>query len=180
MLCGLLGPLSFVFLPGLYTFAYHIPTLYTSAPELPSMYFAFELCLRMLRYLSLLFVLFKDHRHCRLAEKPDDIPTTMTPATRLASFALGQCLRRNSPAILHVRPRRNFSATYLRRATLASQVQSKPTLLLSSPSPEYLEQEEIDVDLPPLEQVKLVITDRAAEVNTQVHSVLLPLSIMFL
>ncbi|KAG6861691.1 hypothetical protein C0995_013260 [Termitomyces sp. Mi166 len=49
------------------------------------------------------------------------------------------------------------------KATLASQVQGKPTLLLSSPSPEYLEQEEIDVDLPPLEEVNLVITDRAAE-----------------
>ncbi|KAG6920049.1 hypothetical protein DXG01_010117 [Tephrocybe rancida] len=39
----------------------------------------------------------------------------------------------------------------------------KPTLLLSTPSPEYLEQEEIDVDLPPPEDVNLVITDRAAE-----------------
>ncbi|KAG5350488.1 hypothetical protein C0989_010795 [Termitomyces sp. Mn162] len=39
----------------------------------------------------------------------------------------------------------------------------KPTLLLSSPSLEYLEREEIDVDLPPPEEVKLVITDRAAE-----------------
>ncbi|KAG6857758.1 hypothetical protein H0H87_004174 [Tephrocybe sp. NHM501043] len=39
----------------------------------------------------------------------------------------------------------------------------KPTLLLSTPSPEYLEEEEIDVDLPPPEEVNLVITDRAAE-----------------
>ncbi|KAG6886317.1 hypothetical protein C0993_006727 [Termitomyces sp. T159_Od127] len=101
---------------------------------------------------------------CRAA---DDIPTTMTLAARFASFTLGRraslCLRRNSPTIPHVRGSRNFSVTHLRRATLASQVQGKPTLLLSSPSPEYLEQEEIDVDLPPLEEVKLVITDRAAE-----------------
>ncbi|KAG5734519.1 hypothetical protein E4T56_gene4327 [Termitomyces sp. T112] len=95
----------------------------------------------------------------------------MTPTfTRLASFALQQrasLCQRNLPPLLHFRPRhhtpRNFSVTHLQKATLASQVQGKPTLLLSSPSLEYLEREEIDVDLPPPEEVKLVITDRAAE-----------------
>ncbi|KAJ3500347.1 hypothetical protein NLJ89_g9840 [Agrocybe chaxingu] len=38
-----------------------------------------------------------------------------------------------------------------------------PTVVLFSPSKEYIEQEELDVELLPPEQVKLEITDRAAE-----------------
>jgi len=58
---------------------------------------------------------------------------------------------------------RKFSITPFRNATLASQSQGKPTVVLSSPSAEYIEQEELDVELPPLKEVNLVITDRAAE-----------------
>jgi hypothetical protein len=38
-------------------------------------------------------------------------------------------------------------------------------VVLQTPSPEYIEQEELDVELLPSEEVKLVITDRAAEVR---------------
>ncbi|KAG6813769.1 hypothetical protein H0H92_007721 [Tricholoma furcatifolium] len=96
----------------------------------------------------------------------------MIPVTaRLASLFLQRrtslCLRSNcTPWPQSQATRfftRQFSATLFRSATLASQVEGKPTVLLSSPSAKYLEQEEIDVDLPPLEEVNLVITDRAAE-----------------
>ncbi|KAF8160882.1 hypothetical protein B0H34DRAFT_653794 [Crassisporium funariophilum] len=49
------------------------------------------------------------------------------------------------------------------RAALASSLPTKPTVVLSSPSLEYIEKEEINVDLIPPEQVNLEITDRAAE-----------------
>ncbi|KAF8629117.1 hypothetical protein AX17_005703 [Amanita inopinata Kibby_2008] len=49
------------------------------------------------------------------------------------------------------------------RATVASRPPSHPTLLLQTPSPKYVAQEELDVDLPRPENVKLIITDRAAE-----------------
>ncbi|KAG5651001.1 hypothetical protein H0H81_010260 [Sphagnurus paluster] len=58
---------------------------------------------------------------------------------------------------------RAFTNTLFRNATLAQQPQGEPTIVLSSPSKEYIEQEEIDVELPAPEDVKLVITDRAAE-----------------
>jgi len=50
-----------------------------------------------------------------------------------------------------------------RQATFAASLETRPTQLLSTPSPEFLEKEEIDVELLPPEDVKLVITDRAAE-----------------
>ena len=50
-----------------------------------------------------------------------------------------------------------------RKASLAAKPPTHPTVLLSSPSPAYVQQEELDVELPP-ENVNLVITDRAAEV----------------
>lgn len=37
--------------------------------------------------------------------------------------------------------------------------------MLQTPSPEYLEQEELDVELLPSDQIELIITDRAAEVG---------------
>ncbi|KAJ2931297.1 hypothetical protein H1R20_g5829, partial [Candolleomyces eurysporus] len=48
-------------------------------------------------------------------------------------------------------------------AALASEISAQPTIVLDTPSREYLEEEELDVELIPPEQVKLVITDRAAE-----------------
>lgn len=59
---------------------------------------------------------------------------------------------------------RHLSSTHHRQAALASKLPAKPTVVLTSPSLEYLKSEEIDVDLIPKDHVKLVITDRAAEV----------------
>ena len=41
---------------------------------------------------------------------------------------------------------------------------SNKTVLVHMPSPDYIVQEELDVDLPPKENVRLIITDRAADV----------------
>jgi hypothetical protein len=60
---------------------------------------------------------------------------------------------------------RHLSSTRYRRAALASNLTAKPTVVLTSPSLEYLKSEEIDVELIPKDHVKLVITDRAAEVR---------------
>jgi len=40
---------------------------------------------------------------------------------------------------------------------------SKSTVLLTRPSPKYLEQEELDVDLIPQKDINIEVTDRAAE-----------------
>ncbi|KAF8070375.1 hypothetical protein FPV67DRAFT_1016255 [Lyophyllum atratum] len=95
----------------------------------------------------------------------------MSSATRLASRLFRQqaslLIHRASAPALPVRTTRlstrKFSRTPFRNATLASQSRGEPTIILSSPSAEYIEQEELDVELPPLEEVSLVITDRAAE-----------------
>ncbi|KAG2015819.1 iron-sulfur cluster assembly accessory protein Isa2 [Coprinopsis cinerea AmutBmut pab1-1] len=58
---------------------------------------------------------------------------------------------------------KSFSASASCRAAVATQVPSQPTVLQQTPSLQYLEEEEIDVEPIPPEQVKLVITDRAAE-----------------
>ncbi|KAJ7714345.1 hypothetical protein DFH07DRAFT_863451 [Mycena maculata] len=58
---------------------------------------------------------------------------------------------------------RSLATSRPRRAAVATKPPSQPTILLSSPSPEYIEQEEIDVDLLPPDQAQIVITDRAAE-----------------
>ena len=52
----------------------------------------------------------------------------------------------------------------------------KISRLLASPSPEYIEKEEISVDLVPPEQARLEITDRAAEVRAPFPSRSLMLS----
>lgn len=48
---------------------------------------------------------------------------------------------------------------------------SKSTVLLTSPSPKYLEQEELDVDLIPQKDINIEVTDRAAEVDSS-HAIL--------
>ncbi|KAF7298114.1 Fe-S-biosyn domain-containing protein [Mycena chlorophos] len=58
---------------------------------------------------------------------------------------------------------RTFTTTLHRTAALAQHLPAKHTVLLASPTPEYIEQEEIDVDLLPPDQAQIVITDRAAE-----------------
>lgn len=60
--------------------------------------------------------------------------------------------------------RRNLSTTLPRRAALAS-LPTQPTVILFTPSQADIEKEELDVELLPPEQVKLEITDRAAEVS---------------
>ena len=59
---------------------------------------------------------------------------------------------------------RSLSSTPKRLAALAS-IPAKPTVVLATPSTDYIEKEELDVDLIPPEQVKLDITDRAAEAS---------------
>ncbi|PPQ98408.1 hypothetical protein CVT24_004087 [Panaeolus cyanescens] len=59
--------------------------------------------------------------------------------------------------------RRWLSSTSSSRAALASKLPTKPTVVISTPSLEYIEAEEIDVDLIPADKVQLEITDRAAE-----------------
>ncbi|KAF9528489.1 hypothetical protein CPB83DRAFT_854237 [Crepidotus variabilis] len=65
----------------------------------------------------------------------------------------------------HIPPsfERYLSTTNLTRAALASALPTKPTVILFQPTKEALEKEELDVELLPPEQVKLEITDRAAE-----------------
>ncbi|KAJ7209645.1 hypothetical protein GGX14DRAFT_697747 [Mycena pura] len=58
---------------------------------------------------------------------------------------------------------RNLTAFRPLRAALATNLPSQPTVVLASPSPEYIKQEEFDVELLPPHQVQIVITDRAAE-----------------
>ncbi|KAK0226041.1 hypothetical protein IW262DRAFT_1457281 [Armillaria fumosa] len=60
-------------------------------------------------------------------------------------------------------PTRSFSSTQCRRAAFAEQPPSQPTKLLSTPSKDYLEEEEIEVELPADNDLRIVITDRAAE-----------------
>ncbi|KAF8627789.1 hypothetical protein AX15_004217 [Amanita polypyramis BW_CC] len=68
------------------------------------------------------------------------------------------------PSTLARRPFvRHVASSSPTRATLASRPPSHPTILLHTPSPDYMAHEEIDVDLPQRENVKLIITDRAAE-----------------
>ncbi len=58
-----------------------------------------------------------------------------------------------------------YSASAPRRTTVTQHLPSSPTIVTSLPSPDYLEQEEIDVELLPAEEAKVIITDRAAEVT---------------
>jgi hypothetical protein len=61
-----------------------------------------------------------------------------------------------------------FSTSSSSKAALAHDLPAQPTILLDTPSADYIKEEELDVDLIPPEQVKLVITDRAAEVRQTV------------
>ncbi|KAE9408631.1 hypothetical protein BT96DRAFT_666257 [Gymnopus androsaceus JB14] len=93
--------------------------------------------------------------------------------SRLAS----RVLRQVSRSLVTDRPRINvnpwsfsapricaYSASAPRRTTTVTQhLPSSPTIVLSLPSTEYLEKEEIDVELLPPEDAKVIITDRAAE-----------------
>ena len=69
---------------------------------------------------------------------------------------------------------RHLSTSIPKQAALASSLPTKPTVLLFTPTKQDLEKQELDVDLIPPEQVKLEITDRAAEVSVflALHDVL--------
>ncbi|KAF8813731.1 hypothetical protein BYT27DRAFT_7180486 [Phlegmacium glaucopus] len=67
------------------------------------------------------------------------------------------------PRNTHSYIQRNLSTTTKRLAALASSLPTRPTVVLATPSQDYIEKEELDVKLLPPEQAKLDITDRAAE-----------------
>ncbi|KAF5385836.1 hypothetical protein D9615_002332 [Tricholomella constricta] len=152
---------------------YHIPSRFYSHILIDSFIFL----LSSYSSTMLPFRLFGHVKIRRLQSKHRDFQTltnsctTMSTTTRLASHLIRQqaslWTRRTCPSTLLVRPARpltrKFSTTPFRNATLATHPEGKPTVILSSPSPEYIEQEEINVDLIPPEEVNLVITDRAAE-----------------
>jgi hypothetical protein len=61
---------------------------------------------------------------------------------------------------------RTFSTTRSALAALASHPPSQPSILVFSPSPAQIEEQELDVELIPPEDIKIEITERAAEVLT--------------
>ncbi|KAE9395930.1 hypothetical protein BT96DRAFT_966615 [Gymnopus androsaceus JB14] len=61
-------------------------------------------------------------------------------------------------------PSKQWATSAPRRTTTATQhLPSSPTIILSLPSTEYLKKEEIDVELLPPEDAKVIIMDRTAE-----------------
>lgn len=60
---------------------------------------------------------------------------------------------------------RHLSNSASSRAALASSLPAEPTVILLQPTQADIEKEELDVELLPPEEVKLDITDRAAEVR---------------
>jgi hypothetical protein len=86
------------------------------------------------------------------------MPVRIIPVLPLVSSMFLASVRR---AALRAPRARTLTTSWPRRAALPAQ----PTVLLSSPSPEYLEQEEIDVDLLPPQEAHIILTDRAAEVR---------------
>ncbi|TFK46607.1 hypothetical protein OE88DRAFT_1667207 [Heliocybe sulcata] len=68
--------------------------------------------------------------------------------------------RQHAPALFPARP---FSSTRTSLAALASHPPLQHSVLLHIPSPETLEEEELDVELLPEEEAGVGITDRAAE-----------------
>lgn len=62
------------------------------------------------------------------------------------------------------RPCRMLTMSAVHPAALAEHPPAQPTVLLVTPSTKYIEEEELDVELLPSQNVHIVITDRAAEV----------------
>ena len=92
---------------------------------------------------------------------------SLQPCHRLSVRTLFPSLPRSVPPrnLRLCITQRGLSVTSRRHAALAPSLPTQPTVVLCTPSPEYIEKEELDVDLLPPEQVKLEITDRAAEVR---------------
>jgi len=93
----------------------------------------------------------------------------MSTLPRVASCLLRHQSRLQLSFICHRRlawptsSKRSISTTILRNAALATKPAAHPTVVLSTPSPEYLETEEPDTEVLPQKDIQLVITDRAAE-----------------
>ncbi|KAF9070825.1 hypothetical protein BDP27DRAFT_1323066 [Rhodocollybia butyracea] len=85
-------------------------------------------------------------------------------AARLSLRQISHSLTRNKFRIMSATRPCAYSVSAPRRnATITQHLPASPTILLSLPSTEYLEQEEIDVELLPPDDAKVMITDRAAE-----------------
>ncbi|KAK7045694.1 [4Fe-4S] proteins maturation [Paramarasmius palmivorus] len=94
-------------------------------------------------------------------------------ASRLVSRSLSQAPRllrtRTRLSSAHIRPwfstNRvcNYSATAPRGYAVVEKPSASRTKVISTPSPEYIEEEEIDVELIPEDRAELVVTDRAAQ-----------------
>jgi hypothetical protein len=63
--------------------------------------------------------------------------------------------------------RRTFSSKAKASSSLLARTQpaAHPTIVVFSPSPQHLQEEEVDVDLIPHQDIKIELTDRAAEVR---------------
>ncbi|KIM77502.1 hypothetical protein PILCRDRAFT_825276 [Piloderma croceum F 1598] len=59
--------------------------------------------------------------------------------------------------------KRFFSSSSPSTSALASHHTAHPTVVVFTPSPQHIEQEELDVDLIPPQDIKIELTDRAAE-----------------
>jgi hypothetical protein len=62
-------------------------------------------------------------------------------------------------------PQRSYSTTRKTSAALAGRTIAQHSVVVFSPSPAQIEQQNIEVDFIPPEEVKIDITDRAAEVR---------------
>jgi hypothetical protein len=90
-------------------------------------------------------------------------PALRLLAQRRVSAVVSSPHRLTSPLPL-VPSARKLSTTTLRYAALTQQTPAQSIVVLQTPSPEYLEQEELDVEPLSPDQIQLIITDRAAEV----------------
>ena len=70
---------------------------------------------------------------------------------------------------LHLRRSLAVPRTHYFMTTPASQLQPSPTVLLSSPSSDIIEEQELDVELIPPQAISIGITQRAAEVRLSFH-----------
>lgn len=105
---------------------------------------------------------------CRTARSHRSLPMS---SIFLSALRQGHRHIRAPLRTVPISPRmRSLTTSWPRRAALASHPPAQPTVLLFSPSPEYIEEEEIDVDLLPPQEAQIVITDRAAEVRATVHT----------
>ncbi|KAJ3550937.1 hypothetical protein NMY22_g120 [Coprinellus aureogranulatus] len=106
--------------------------------------------------------------------------TTMSSATLLRALRMASRLPalRSARKVSAVSSRRiqiprpsPFSTSSSSKAAFAQELPAQPTVLLDTPSADYIKEEELEVELIPPERVKLVITDRAAEASLPLESI---------